>query len=826
MKIESSRKSGAALVIALGFLSVLTIIVVAFTAQTRTERLSGRDFLHAARNRHLLDTALARAMEEIDLHTKGQDYPPFSAFATKGEESLAASIHFSVEEAFIPGSGSPLFEAYESAFRNAAWETVSDNNGQVAGRIGYVVLNTSGLLDANHAGGYYTDRKGNIEFNERKRGWSPSEIQLPSTLLEEFTQTGIKRFPLHHLKNGALKTSRTQPNDPSLHQGLALVYNRENAWRRFETLRDLHRLNQFSDPTSGYVGTFASRPENFRTGSFFPPGRDDRKPIGSTTRETAESTGEILAALKAVGIRGENAAFVLQQFKDYIDTDLIADDPIYSVEPVPLINEILLTNNFVFTPLIETVETETGEDEDGGTTTEDQVVGISVTNYSGLVVEMWYPFLNTKNEETYFIRIENAETDLPTTLFPDVNEAWIAQEAELPGPWNYNDFSITPPIEAIASGTDTNNPGQPYYYTEEGISNAFDIANTLNIDQLRFVLVDSHGKEVDRAQNLELPIGDASDYLLSNATAIAEFFFHDPDGPSVSQTNFTLKVGAATIDPRLNWDGQNTNHWVSTGHAWGSDESLDGANALPTVHAQALPEDEPTNRIHVRNEGIIDSIFEFTYFLCDTNRPWHTIQFFPENELEGTTTHRLAELLKTGHHPPARNGLINPNSQNANVIASTFYRMPVDETVQDDFSGVRRLDENEAIGLAETMINARTYAKPSDLADKLEYGKVRNLIGGNTWENESVLRNAMELFNPYDSTFTILLAAQSGRDANSDNALSSEEIRSTRKAVAQVWRDPLTGKAACVFWGDGETLQDSFVTSDWRKLLEAFNPSL
>ena len=81
----------------------------------------------------------------------------------------------------------------------------------------------------------------------------------------------------------------------------------------------------------------------------------------------------------------------------------------------------------------------------------------------------------------------------------------------------------------------------------------------------------------------------------------------------------------------------------------------------------------------------------------------------------------------------------------------------------------------------------------------------------------------MELFNTRDNTYTILLAAQNGKDRNTDGIISDDEVQSTQKAVAYVWRDPETGKAACVFWGLSDTLKNS---GNWGSILGAFKPSL
>ena len=62
----AESRSGAALLIVLGFLAILTIIIIAFTTQSRMERLSGRAYLVNAQTRQLLHVALTRALEDLE----------------------------------------------------------------------------------------------------------------------------------------------------------------------------------------------------------------------------------------------------------------------------------------------------------------------------------------------------------------------------------------------------------------------------------------------------------------------------------------------------------------------------------------------------------------------------------------------------------------------------------------------------------------------------------------------------------------------------------------------------------------------------------------
>jgi len=63
---DHSFKRGSALLIVLGFLTFITISAIAFSIYMRVERQATSNYMHSITARHLLETALFRAMDEID----------------------------------------------------------------------------------------------------------------------------------------------------------------------------------------------------------------------------------------------------------------------------------------------------------------------------------------------------------------------------------------------------------------------------------------------------------------------------------------------------------------------------------------------------------------------------------------------------------------------------------------------------------------------------------------------------------------------------------------------------------------------------------------
>ena len=129
-----------------------------------------------------------------------------------------------------------------------------------------------------------------------------------------------------------------------------VITGRIDRWRRFETLRDLAQLNRIgtAPPFEGAIG-------NFSVFSFFPepPLATGQRYMGSTEAEISANRQAIADALDAIGLDAENQRLVLAQLLDYVDADSIPRSLDYGVEPVPLINEVVLECHFAFTPVVE-----------------------------------------------------------------------------------------------------------------------------------------------------------------------------------------------------------------------------------------------------------------------------------------------------------------------------------------------------------------------------------------------------------------------------------------------------------------------------------------
>jgi hypothetical protein len=328
-------------------------------------------------------------------------------------------------------------------------------------------------------------------------------------------------------------------------------------------------------------------------------------------------------------------------------------------------------------------------------------------------------------------------------------------------------------------------------------------------------------KLVDRVTNLELLLEHTvATLLMPKVTELSDYLF-DAKNNGLT-TNLVFTAGRSVIDPRLNWEGTNRNQWVKTDDL-NNRTSLGNQNQA-IIHNQVNSPDQ-TQMLYVRNEGRIDTPYEFTTFLYDIAKPWKTFQFIEEHDSDGTRF--FLDPLSPYPHGPPKKGLINPYTPHTNVIASVFMKLPTDLYNPTSNPYLNHHQANEAaILFMEYIANHGWPTHPSAYGAGINYPALQHVMHNtdNPWVAERFFRSTYELFNPRDTLFTLLLAAQKGSDQNADGVLSDHETQTTQKAVVYIWRDPLTGKSACVFYGLSDTLQSALQGETWGELLQAFKP--
>lgn len=299
---QIGRKDGIAIVLVLGLLSLLLLLAVAFSVSMRIERSGAGNYAYSVYAKHLAWTALARAMKSVDADldagAQSSMYPEWDMLASGAGAISWVNLGGAKALEYIPGSMTNMV-----AITNAGWEDVEDTNNSVVGRSAYLVVNTSGFLDVNLAGG-----------TNRMLGTSAAELQLE--WLPDFgTVAKTNAFVIDRRADG-----------------------------RYENLSEFRYLNSglTSNRTASFV-TYSMSPEQKYMGA---TGLVQKACVGGTETnlQNAAVKANILQKLADSGVSDAAARLAAyNSLVDYVDGDCIPVDlgsP--STELVPMINEAIL----------------------------------------------------------------------------------------------------------------------------------------------------------------------------------------------------------------------------------------------------------------------------------------------------------------------------------------------------------------------------------------------------------------------------------------------------------------------------------------------------
>lgn len=300
MYSRSKSRSGAAMIIVLGLLGALMLMGVAFSIYMRIERTGASNYRYGVQARHIVWSGLASAIKEIDVimtEPVGTDvmYPDWSVKASTGDSpQVQCAVMSKVAADQIPPD---LAEKARKA--PAYWHYLKDSSGVTRGRYGFVVINQSGLLDANLAGGY-----------TRCAGTNINEIQLSQT--------------------------------PGVLSENAFINRRESQDFRYETWAELVEFSrQIAEDAP--MGVYSLSPE----ASSFNINGDDKPKVYAGSNQGLWDEAKIKAALTECGI--PNADLAYRNLRDYVDEDSVPQSLAEGcVERTPMINEVYLLYTISF----------------------------------------------------------------------------------------------------------------------------------------------------------------------------------------------------------------------------------------------------------------------------------------------------------------------------------------------------------------------------------------------------------------------------------------------------------------------------------------------
>lgn len=147
--------SGVALIVVLGIMAILAVIAVAFSKAMRDQRLAARNYADQIRAEHLVHAGVATALDFVDATMRGDKcYPFFSGGDAYGSRNSNEACSLFIGEArdMIPLA---LHQQASNVICNWIYVVGTNNAGgssevtMTNGRVAFLIVNCSGLLDAN-----------------------------------------------------------------------------------------------------------------------------------------------------------------------------------------------------------------------------------------------------------------------------------------------------------------------------------------------------------------------------------------------------------------------------------------------------------------------------------------------------------------------------------------------------------------------------------------------------------------------------------------------------------------------------------------------------
>jgi hypothetical protein len=428
----------------------------------------------------------------------------------------------------------------------------------------------------------------------------------------------------------------------------------------------------------------------------------------------------------------------------------------FGAKNVPMINEVVVSNRLImaFNPITKE---------------------ISYTNSFQVWVELWYPFFNSNNlanPRNYTVTLDNGAQysgAAPVVFNPPAipNNTTVTYT----GPW-----SATPNLSAYkAKGFRTDSTWQ-----SAGFTNPPTDMKAVKV-VIPSITVKYNGAVMDVVSNVTLQIGATEGITI-------------PSAVGSQWASYSLEAD----DPRLNWEATDTVQW-SPSKAGLNKNTLRVRNSRcnPSV-GDGAGMTAPYDSFMFCKEGPLENIGELGYLLYSSKKPWRTIRLFQADADETTKLFNVFTLMRTN----TVQGLINPNSRDASVLACGF-REASNERYPGDPTKTTMSPPNATLlatnlfkrgpwaGVAGTVPNkARIFTNVADVC-RLASGDLT--VAGDHWQQKAVMRHSMELFHPRQNLWCAIIFAQSVKCMVADgkfDAMRGDFVTGEAGAIMLVWRDP------------------------------------
>ncbi len=733
-KRDVENQKGIALVMVLGFLSVLTIMAVGFAISMRTERLATAAYIDMVKAKQLARLAVSRAMDDVDYlmtggviggHGSGQDiinfsvyYPPpinrsvrlFSSVGYDDPDNPPAFMDNNLIE-YLPDAfykyGTDQSNDMVSIINDeSGWNNIVDADDQLIGRYSYLVMNSSGFLDANIVGG-----------SNRFDGAHPAELQIEYALNQDYgTPIDMTKTKFLEARDELVHYESIFDLDVSA-RDYANSVNKDLSWR-------------------------------FTPYSYYPPkvGLDlSTTNVYALTNLNTASKEEIVGVFAECDIPTYNGNYdmLYSNLIDYTDNDLIPENLYsFSTEPVPMINEVVAASRFTRTPTGNTNEYE--------------------FNHTLTVsIEYWYPF--SSGPSAIFT------PEAPTVVRPlfdfDVEVPPLPPPLLFLGPLYSELDPASAPLSSPTPASFGAIPGTEWYQVDYvysmdsspiiipgGVSIPFDMDVAIEGVQL------FNGADVvDMASNM--PSIKIESGNINNETLVEEM------------------KGVSCVDPRYNWTNV-----VNGTTTWDTEPStLGDVNNNTTTYIGSDPECDDAGEFHVANAAI-DNVAELGFLAY--GEPWKSIRLYniPYNI---TNYHPVLNYFTTSNEQnQATRGLVFMNSE-FNANRTLIYGL-IPRTSPEDGSGAAI-----ATGDAEALKDGLIFdgaAQRYDIAKMMNEWITTYVDGGagspfTTTQYEMFIHDTHRLISWRNGTFNVVAIAQA---VNAETNILAEQ-----RCAVTFWRDPV-----------------------------------
>ncbi len=738
---RTSDRSGVALIVVLGMLTVITILAVSFAIAMRFEQFTAKRYSDQVRARHFLDVGVVWAMEGVNQAMDGQpggfpypyywdDSAPASfghAYASRGDGPDVDLFTGSVT-GMIPVS---LWS--DVANTQPGWAYVVGKDPETGtltatnGRVAFLVVNVSGLIDANTCTGGTNDvdrfAPGVVDFDALE------EVVDPAAFLDD-----------------------------------------RDAHRRYETLGELTSLNAgIAGPSSNlFVYSYDPDPHRYMVST-----------NGLGRRDIALTNKFAINAITNYDGNHADAAFSNDYFRPL--TDLLA--------AACVTNPVAIAWN-VIAFLDEDRRPETGtatpwrEDYGGEATPLINEIVLSRlpdapgrTNHYAIDVEAWYPFVPRTSGEGYTLRVAVFSNWVSGVAMAEImeraNPAWSFEEA-LPEMRADDDSAFvvvsSPSERAISFPVDVTLPaidggaptsvrrflpiGIAHYQTHPTLDTTVDVTVTNRVWVLARIL-NPDGAIVDESLGYDPGAAEGDDGALLELRS---------------------EVALAADDPRVN---SHSNCWLAAANTLGT------TNASCSAYASALHQGLPI----YHHDGAVSNIVDIGQVVLSEAGPWRTIDLLDADRGQAILLDRLtASAVDT--NAPWQRGLVNPNSRHPAVLRAMLGPPRIEQPVTQ---GTNAFDiEPTAFDAVIVEMTNAFYASFADMfADEYLAATLRacapsNDVATTDYQREFLLRPLVNKASFRENLLAIIVAAES---LSPDGAA----VLARRRAFVLVCRDAYTG---------------------------------